>query len=108
MAYVILAWGSSWSFKAAEGSCEPSVQQACNEKLAKHLDSRSATVFQAASDAEAPYLAVHWHYQILRFTPRPWPGNLQNPAPEVRILAPRTRENLGFPRILIGSFFGIR
>ena len=42
------------------------------------------------------YLAVHWQSQILRFTPRPWPGNLQNPAPEGRILAPRTRNIFGF------------
>ncbi len=39
-------------------------------------------------------LASHWHSRILGF--RPWPGNLQNLAPEGRILAPRTLGNFFF------------
>ena len=42
-------------------------------------------------------LAAHWHSRTLGFDLRPWPGNLQNPLPKDRILAPRTRENLRFP-----------
>jgi hypothetical protein len=42
-------------------------------------------------------LAVHWRSHILRFTFRPRPGSLQTPAPEGRILAPRTWGNLGVP-----------
>ena len=40
--------------------------------------------------------AVHWHSRILGFTPRPWPGNPQNPAPEGRIPALGTGQNLCF------------
>ena len=57
---------------------------------------RSLVLGMPRETSQTICLAVPWHSRTLGFTPRPWPGNPRNPAPEDRIPALRTRRNLRF------------